>query len=40
MLPQEMSYLQNILQAEMREGQLGYKEYYDRERKPDLNLQS
>ena len=40
MLPQDMSYLHNILQAEMREGQLGHKEYYDMERKPDLNLQS
>jgi len=39
--PQEnMSNLHNTVQAEMREAQLRYKEYYDAGRKPDPNLQS
>jgi len=38
--PEDMSQLNDILQAEITEAQLRHKEYYDAGRKPDLNLQS
>jgi len=38
--PEDMSQLQDTLQAEMTEAQLRHKKYYDAGRKPDPNLQS
>jgi len=39
-LVESMTRLHDILQAEMTEGQLRQKKYYDAGRKPDPNLQS
>jgi len=38
--PENMSQLQDILQADMAEAQLRHKKYYDEGRKPDPRLQS
>jgi len=38
--PEDMSQLHDTLRAEMMEAQMRHKEYYDEQRKPDLNLQS
>jgi len=36
--PEDMSQLHDTLQAEMTEAQMGHKEYYDAQRKPDPNI--
>ena len=38
--PEEIGQLHEVLQAEMTQVQLRYKDYYDAQIKPDSNLQS